>query len=431
MSTLTEAPTERTLGSRFQITGPSPLGGRYRVQGNKNAALPLICASLLARERVLLRNAPRILDVDHLLELAACLGVQSEWRAEGLFLDSRDLRKSELPADQVRKLRGAILILGAVASDFENIHCALPGGCPIGRRSFEVHWRVFEAGGFRVEQDQESVSIQFQSAPPEREVYLEEASVTATENALLLFASLGGGTILNPAREPHVFDLIQFLEHLGCKVQLHPLFFQIERGPRAQTGPVEWEVPADYIDAGTIAVAAAACGGRVQLEGVSRSDMMGIEPVLGSFGIEFDWADPRKVAVQSVQPASPDSITAGPWPLFPTDLVSLAIILATQRSGLCLIHDWMYEGRMFFVDKLIRMGAAITMCDPHRVLVEGPKALRGKRLESPDIRAGMALVVAGLCAEGITTIEHGDVIKRGYERIVERLQGIGAKIEEC
>ena len=193
---------------------------------------------------------------------------------------------------------------------------------------------------------------------------------------------------------------------------------------------LSFSVPADYIDAGTLAIAAAATGGSVTLSGVRSTDLDGIWTVLQRFGLQFGRSAEDRIEVRARELNNPDRIVAGPWPLFPTDLVSLAIVLASQGKGLCLIHDWMYEARMFFIDKLVRMGARITMCDPHRVLVEGPAPLRGVNLESPDIRAGMALVVAGLCAEGETVIEHSEVILRGYQQVAERLRRVGAEIRE-
>ena len=201
-------------------------------------------------------------------------------------------------------------------------------------------------------------------------------------------------------------------------------------GSRTAGEDVSFSVPADYIDAGTLAIAAAATGGSVTLCGVRWGDLAGIRNVLQRFGLRFQRRDEDRIEVGAGGLVNPDRIVAGPWPLFPTDLVSLAIVLASQGKGLCLVHDWMYEARMFFIDKLVRMGARITMCDPHRVLVEGPTRLRGTALESPDIRAGMALVVAGLCAQGNTVIEHSEVILRGYQRVAERLRGIGAEIRE-
>ena len=426
----TLVPSRRRTSRKFVITGGSRLAGEYPVQGNKNAALPLICAVLLARAPVLLRQVPQIDDVDNLLLLVQALGVEVEWQGEELILDSSKLEPNELPAQLVERLRGAILLLGPLAASFDHISCALPGGCPIGRRSFEVHWRVFQAAGYSVDEGPGKIELNRTAQVREPSVYLEESSVTATENALLLFSALGAGTIENPAREPHVFSLIEFLNLMGCEIELHPLYFRVVRGLN-QGGPkITFDVPPDYADAGTIAIATAVTGGDVLIRGIRNQEMMGIQSVLRRFGIELEFVTDTDLRVGPSALRNPSQVTAGPWPLFPTDLISLAIVLATQTSGLCLIHDWMYEARMFFIDKLVRMGARITMCDPHRVLVEGPSQLRGKRLESPDIRAGMALLVAGLCAEGETVIEHGEMVLRGYEKVAERLRNIGAQISE-
>lgn len=418
------APTPK----KFIIEGRAPLSGSYPVQGNKNAALPLLAASLLSETVVIFERMPRIRDVESLLQLMACIGVEWKWEGSSLRVNTRGLRPAPFPEELVSRLRGGILLLGALADRFGRIECGPPGGCPIGHRSFGVHWRAFQAAGFTVEENQERILVKRDKKIADPVVYLNESSVTATENALLLMASLGGGMIQNPAREPHVFSLIEFLECLGCEFKLHPLYYHVLKGPDSRFDRVHFKVAADYIDAGTLAIAAAASGGSVTLKGVTDSDLLGIEPVLRSFGVELIARDENSKRIRYEELTNPAKLTAGPWPLFPTDLVSLMIVMATQCEGLCLIHDWMYEGRMFFVDKLVRMGGRITVCDPHRVLVQGPASLRATQLESPDIRAGMALVVAGLCANGTTAIEHAEVIERGYENVVDRLQAVGANI---
>jgi len=415
------------MNERLIIEGGHPLQGLYPVQGNKNAALPLIAASLLSSKPVTLRNVPRIVDVDNLVRLLATLNVKTDWEHGSLTIDPTRLEANELPTDIVHRLRGAILLLGVLAPSMDLLTCALPGGCPIGRRTFQVHWSVFRAAGFQVRQDPEKVEIRRETMVDHPRVFLEEASVTATENALILFAGLGGGTVENPAREPHVQSLIEFLRLLGCSIEVDTLALHIRSGVGGSSAQ-RFVVPGDYIDAGTLAIAAAVTGGDVVISGVTADDLLGICPVLHRFGIRLTQARDSVWTVSVAPRTSPPQITAGIWPAFPTDLISLAIVLATQSEGHCLIHDWMYEARMFFVDKLARMGASITVCDPHRVLVAGPRRLRGIHLESPDIRAGMALVVAGLCAEGTTEIEHAEVIRRGYEKVAQRLTGLGARV---
>ncbi|HSR50777.1 MAG TPA: UDP-N-acetylglucosamine 1-carboxyvinyltransferase [Acidobacteriota bacterium] len=415
---------------KFVIRGGRRLTGTYPVQGNKNAALPLIAATLLAPAPVTLKRVPKIRDVMNLLRLCQALGAQVEWDEEGLHVDPRGLKPGpDLPDELVKRLRGGILLLGALAQRYGDISCAMPGGCPIGRRSFEAHWSVLRSAGFGVDDSSGRIEITRGEGVSSPRVFLKESSVTGTENALLLFASLGAGRIENPAREPHVIALIDFLRKLGCRIETHPLYFQVLSGIDADADHVYFEIPADYIDAGTLAIAAAATDGHVVLEGVTSFDMLGIRPFLEDFGVIFEEEGPGRLRVRSSsQRQNPPQLTAGLWPLFPTDLISLAIILAVKSQGLCLVHDWMYEARMFFVDKLVRMGAKITLCDPHRVMVEGAGRLKGITLESPDIRAGMALVVAGLCAGGTTTIEHAEVIERGYEDVTGRLRAIGADI---
>ena len=423
-------PKSVSQSKKFVISGQRKLSGEYLVQGNKNAALPLISGALLTRSLVKLENVPRIADVNHLLQLVESLGVITEWHDSVLSLDCRKYRADELPNNLVEKLRGSILLLGVLTPQISTFESALPGGCPIGRRSFEVHWDVFRSAGFRVTENPGSVKLEHVDEVNIPTVYLEESSVTATENALILFSSLGKGIIYNPAREPHVLTLVEFLKLLGCEIELHPLYYQIHGGISKKQATVNFQVPGDYMDAGTIAIAAAITNGEVQLNGISKHDFTPIRKVFEHFGLRFEEVGQQALNVTAGNLVNPSKVTSGLWPSFPTDLVSLAIVMSTQGKGLCLIHDWMYENRMFFIDKIVRMGAHVTMCDPHRVLVEGPSRLRGTNFESPDIRAGMALVIAGLCGEGQTRIEHADVIERGYENVVSRLTLIGAEISE-
>ncbi len=418
------------LGKTLIISGRRKLSGEYLVQGNKNAALPLISACLLTRSVFHLHNVPRIADVDRLLQLLQELNVHFEWHDRTLLLDSSHFEAAELPAQLVEKLRGSILLLGGLAPLLDEMSSALPGGCPIGRRSFDVHWDVFRSAGFSVLSEANGIRLERTERVEVPRVYLEESSVTATENALILFSALGQGIIENPAREPHVLTLVEFLRQLGVEIELHPLYYRVRQAATPQTGEIDFRIPADYIDAGTVAIAAAVTGGEVQLNGIRNEDFAPIQNVFERFGLGFEPTGSDALRVSAGDLANPSKVTAGLWPSFPTDLVSLAIVLATQGDGLCLIHDWMYESRMFFIDKLVRMGAHVTMCDPHRVLVQGPTRLKGTSLESPDIRAGLALVVAGLCAEGFTIIEHAEIIQRGYEDVATRLASIGAEISE-
>jgi UDP-N-acetylglucosamine 1-carboxyvinyltransferase len=418
------------VSKTYVIEGGQPLSGAYRVQGNKNAALPLLAATLLAPATYRFTNVPRIVDVENLLGIMQALGVEVSWDGDALVVDTASVERPELPDELVQKLRGSVLLLGALAPRADSLTCRLPGGCPIGRRSFDMHWRVFEAAGFRVDEVDGRIEMAREREVEAPLVYLEESSVTATENALILFSALGKGTVYNPAREPHVFSLVELLTRLGAEIDLHPLYLEVRRGVTGTIPKVEFSMPADFLDAGTMAIAAAVTGGRVVLEQIDKPDLEPIRRVFERFGLRFDDAGENAVEVSARVLTSPEKLTAGLWPAFPTDLVSLATVLASQAEGLCLVHDWMYEGRMFFVDKLVRMGARITMCDPHRILVQGPSPLRATALESPDIRAGMALVVAGLCARGTTTIEHAEVIERGYEDVVSRLRSVGAVISE-
>ncbi len=415
--------------SRFVIRGGRPLSGRYPVQGNKNAALPLLAASILHPGPVELLRVPAILDVARLTGILSRIGARVEHQPGSVIVDATTVSSTSLVLEEVEQLRGSILLWGALAARFEEVDSAVPGGCPIGRRSFDVHWDVLRSAGFQILERRGRFVIRKLDRVARPEVYLRESSVTATENALILYAGLGGGIIWNPAREPHVLALVEFLRQIGCEIELGPTCFRVHGGPRRSASKVTAEIPADYIDAGTAAIAAGVTGGRLELVGVTPAELLGFRNHLEQFGLEFEeTGDGVRVAVGAGALRSPGRLTAGLWPSFPTDLTSIAVVLATRSRGLCLVHDWLYESRMFFVDKLVRMGARITVCDPHRVLVEGPVRLRGTHLESPDIRAGMALLVAGLAASGTTCIERAEVVHRGYERVAERFAGLGADI---
>lgn len=418
------------MSERFIIQGGRRLCGEYRVQGNKNAALSLISAALLKPGLYDFSNVPRIADVENLVAILESIGVSSAWSGNSLRLDTKGFQGGELPDDLVEKLRGSILLLGVLAPLQDRITSARPGGCAIGRRSFDIHWDILRAAGFEAREERLRIEVKRTRRVKDPRVYLKESSVTATENALTLFCALGGGTIENPAREPHVLSLIQLLRKMGCEIETHPLYYRVHRGV-GNSDTTDFQIPGDYTDAGTAVIATAVTGGEIALQGISPHEFAPIQHIFEDFGIRFEPLGAESVRVtQTGRLVNPSKLTAGLWPSFPTDLISLAIVLATRGEGLCLIHDWMYESRMFFVDKLVRMGARITMCDPHRVLVEGPAQLRGTRLESPDIRAGMACVVAGLAADGITAIEHAEIVGRGYERVVERFSSLGAHIEK-
>ncbi|HEY2932618.1 MAG TPA: UDP-N-acetylglucosamine 1-carboxyvinyltransferase [Acidobacteriota bacterium] len=420
------ARTARTL----LIEGRTRLEGSYRVQGNKNAALPLIAAALLARSGVRFRNVPRIWDVENMLALLRTQGAVAEWQGEDLWIDPRSVHYSALPEDLVHKLRGAILLVGPMAARLDAMESAFPGGCPIGARTFQAHWDVLEAYGYGVTEDATSFHVRRLRISEPPDVYMSESSVTATENALILFSALRGGTLHNAATEPHVLQLADFLRALGAGIETGANTFRVLRPVNPSEHDITFAVQPDFVDAGTMAVAAGVTGGRILLENVCREDLLGIEHVLKQYGVAWDWKQEDLVEVHATHLRNPARVVVGLWPGFPTDLASLVIVLSTQGFGNTLVHDWMYEARMFFVDKLTRMGARITLCDPHRVLVQGPTLLRGTALESPDIRAGMALIVAGLVAKGQTRVEHAEVVFRGYERIVERLSALGASIRE-
>ena len=305
-----------------------------------------------------------------------------------------------------------------------------PGGDIIGRRSIETHLQAFKALGVTVKKDnlKYSLNLKRQEKKEALDIFLQEASVTATENSILASVLGKGITILrNCAKEPHVWDLCKMLIQMGAKIEeMGEGVLRISAVPKLSG--TRFRIGVDYIEVGTYAVAAAITGGRVQIEGLDETDLDPLIKPLKDFGIKVEKKD-ENIVVCAEKLKSPARLTTNIWPGFPTDLMSVAIVLSTQSKGIILCHDWMYEGRMFFVDKLISMGAQISLADPHRVFVYGPTKLKGRSLDTPDIRAGMALVLAGLVAKGKSEIAQAELIERGYEDVVGKLKGLGAQIE--
>jgi UDP-N-acetylglucosamine 1-carboxyvinyltransferase len=420
----------------FVIEGRRRLRGEVRPGGNKNAALPLIAAALLADEPVVLRNVPRIRDVRTMLQLLSELEATiEELDPYTLRIDARNVRPHRLNPELCRDIRASILLAGPLLARFGRVEMPPPGGDVIGRRRLDTHFLAFEALGARYEVNR---IFRFWAADrlQGQDILLDEASVTATENAVMAAALARGTTVLrNAASEPHVQALCHFLNRIGARIEGIGSNTLVIHGVD-RLGGGEWEIESDHIEVGSFIGLAALIGDGVWIRRAVPQHLRMVQLVYRRLGVHFE-VHGEDVYVPPEQPLRviPDigghipKIEDAPWPGFPADLISIAIVVATQVVGPVLFHEKMFESRLYFVDKLIAMGAHIVLCDPHRCLVNGPSPLHGERLESPDIRAGMALVIAALCAEGTSVIRNIVQIDRGYECLDEKLQALGAAIE--
>ncbi len=421
---------------KFIIDGGVPLSGEVAPSGNKNAALPLLAACLLTDEPVVLHNVPAIRDVQDMRRLIESLGVEVVDLAPGTWqITARTVRPADLDPDLCRRIRASILLAGPMCARSGGLRLPPPGGDVIGRRRVDTHILALQALGAQVVYDRSTFTFQADGLQA-ADILLDEASVTGTENAIMAAVCARGTTILrNAASEPHIQELCQFLNTLGARIEnIGSNTLHIEGVPALHGG--EFTIGPDYLEVISFVGAAVVTRGEVRIRraGVRYLDM--IRMVLNRMGI--DWVvDDDDIVVPASQrlEIEPDlgnaipSIKVNVWPAFPTDLMSIAIVMATQAKGSILFHDWMYPSRMFFTDKLVAMGAQIVLCDPHRCIVNGPTRLSGEKMESPDIRAGMALVLAALAAEGQSVIRNVGQIDRGYERVDEKLRALGARIE--
>jgi UDP-N-acetylglucosamine 1-carboxyvinyltransferase len=419
----------------FVIEGGYPLSGTVTPSGNKNAALPLLAACLLTDEPITLRNLPAIGDVETMGELLSDVGVSIEkldartWRVH-----ARDIRTSELNPQLFGRIRGSITLAGPMLARAGRVHLPRPGGDVIGRRRVDTHFLALSALGAKVDTDGtfRLRSRRLRGA----DILLDEASVTATENAVMGAALASGRTVIrNAACEPHVQDLCHMLCQLGAQIEgIGSNTLTIHGVERLGGG--EYAIGPDYMEVGSYVALAGVTGGELLIKDAAPEHLRMIGLVFGRLGVRFETRG-RDVFVPAEQPLAivPDidgaipSVKDAPWPAFPADLMSIAIVLASQSDGTVLIHEKMFESRLYFVDQLIAMGARIILCDPHRCVVQGPAPLHGDEVASPDIRAGMALLIAALCAEGQSTIRNIGQIDRGYERIEEKLRPLGARIE--
>ena len=427
------------MAPTFCVTGGRALKGTIRPAGNKNAVLPMLAATLLVEGLCRIDNVPHIGDVETILELLTRLGAAVRWAGpNAVEVDTSTAEPRELDPALCARIRASILLAGPMLARFGRVSLPPPGGDVIGRRRVDTHFLALEQLGARI-----TVGDTYKLEAEGRglsgaDIFLDEPSVTATENALMAaVAARGVTTLRNTASEPHVQDLARFLTTCGAAIEGIGTNTLIVQGGRPLRAPAaSYAVGPDHIEVGSFIGLAAVTNGAITIDGVRAQDLqatlvafdrLGVRPRLDGSRLIVDADQERRIR--------PDlgghipKLEDGPWPAFPADLMSIAIVAATQCEGLLLVFEKLFESRLFFVDKLIGMGAHIVLCDPHRAVISGPATLRGQVVESPDIRAGMAMLLAALAAHGDSTIHNVGQIERGYERIDERLRALGAQIE--
>jgi UDP-N-acetylglucosamine 1-carboxyvinyltransferase len=420
--------------NQYLIEGGYPISGTIRASGNKNAALPCIAASLLTDEPVILCNIPDIEDVQVMLSIYRALGGETALLAPNRYcLKAGNIASSRIPAEYARKIRASILFAGPLLARTGEVLLPPPGGDIIGRRRLDTHFLALTELGAQVTSNG---AFHFAASKLRgADIFLDEASVTATENAIMAAALAEGETVLtNAASEPHVQDLCRMLAAMGAKIE--GIGSNILRiwGMKKLSG-CEFEIGADFMEVGSFIGLAAATRGELCIKGPLIRDMRPCKTAFGKLGIAWEHEKdmlfvPKRqsLEVNCDLGGMIPKIDDAPWPGFPPDLTSIVTVVATQVKGTVLIHEKMFESRMFFVDKLIAMGARIVLCDPHRAVISGPAELTGSELHSPDVRAGMAMVIAAMCAAGKSIIHNVYQIERGYEHLVARLSSLGARI---
>ena len=421
--------------NQYLIEGGYPISGTIKASGNKNAALPCIAAALLTDAPVVLRNIPDIEDVQVMFAVYRALGGEvtplekNAWR-----LRTGNITSSEIPLEYARKIRASILFAGPLLAGTGRVVLPPPGGDVIGRRRLDTHFLALTELGAQV-RISHNAFIFSASGLKGADIFLDEASVTATENAVMAAVLARGETILtNAASEPHVQDLCNMLCAMGASIEGIGSNILVIRGVEKLSG-CDFEIGADFMEVGSFIGLAAATGGELFIEGTKPRDLRPAKTAFGKLGIvwEHEGAVLHVPAAQALEVNCDlggmiPKIDDAPWPGFPPDLTSIVTVVATQVKGTVLVHEKMFESRMFFVDKLIAMGARIVLCDPHRAVVSGPTRLTGTELQSPDVRAGMAMIIAAMCAEGKSTINNVYQVERGYESIVARLASLGGRI---
>ena len=422
---------------RFVVSGGRPLNGTVRPAGNKNAALPILAATILADGPCVIDNVPRIRDVETLLGLLEHLGARVTWSGTNqVTVDPRGVEPREIDAGLSARIRASILLAGPMLARFGRVTLPPPGGDVIGRRRIDTHFLALERLGAQLTVG-ERYTLEAKHLTG-ADVFLDEPSVTGTENALMAAVGARGTTVFrNAASEPHVQDLARFLAALGARIDgIGTNTVTVTGGAPLRAAP--HTVGPDHIEIGSFIGLAAVTNGALTIEGVRGDDLratllaferLGVRPRLTGDALVVDADQERRIRAD-LGGHIPE-LYDGPWPAFPADLMSIAIVTATQCAGMLLVFEKMFDSRLFFFDKLIGMGARIVLCDPHRAVIAGPAPLRGQVVESPDIRAGMAILLAALAAEGESVIHNVGQIERGYERIDERLRGLGAEIRRA
>ena len=424
-----------TVPQALVIEGGNPLNGRIRASGNKNGALPILAASLLADEPVTLSNVPRIRDVETMIDLISSVGATADWTGENeVRVDASGLASHEIDSALAERIRASFLLAGPLLARLGRASVPPPGGDVIGRRRLDPHIHALERLGARIEvggrYEMETDGLRGAT------IFLDEASVMATENSIMAAVLAHGETTIgNAACEPHVQDLCRFLVSLGAEIEgIESNVLRIHGVEQLRGGA--WSIAPEHIEVGSFVGLAAVTNSDLTIEGAEPRDLTSILLAFHRLGIEVELGDDwlrvppqQELVIQNDLGDQIPKIEDGPWPSFPADLTSIAVAVATQAWGTVLVFEKMFENRLFFVDKLVSMGARIIVCDPHRVVVTGPSRLYGQRLTSPDIRAGMAMLIAALCARGQSVIGNVAEIDRGYERIDERLRAVGAQIE--
>ncbi len=420
---------------KFIIEGGIPLRGEVTPSGNKNAALPILAACLLTDEPVVLHNIPQIKDVINMRLLLENLGVKVEILDRNSWkLTAKSLRTADLDPELCRRIRASILLAGPMLARMGELQLPPPGGDVIGRRRLDTHILAFQALGAQVNYER---ILEFRAKKlVGADILMDEASVTATENAVMAAVTASGRTVIrNAASEPHVQELCNILNSMGAKISdIGSNTIHIEGV--SQLHGTEYTIGSDLLEVISFVGAAVVTGGQVRIRNAGVQHLEMISHVFRRMGVVWNTEgndifvpeDQPKIIVPDMDGAIPE-VKTNVWPAFPTDLISIAITVATQMTGSILFHDWMFSGRMYFTDKLVGMGARIILCDPYRCLVQGPNSFYGEKLESPDIRAGMALLLATLAAKGQSVIRNVRQIDRGYERVDEKLRLLGASIE--
>jgi UDP-N-acetylglucosamine 1-carboxyvinyltransferase len=435
-STSVDRPRNPSPMEKFVIQGGVPLSGTIVPAGNKNGALPILASALLTDDEVVIRNVPRIADVEAMIDLLRHLGARADWIGENeVAIRADGISSTDVDRSLSERIRASFLLAGPLLARHGRALMPPPGGDVIGRRRLDPHLDAFKALGATVEHGRDILLTAPQGLAP-CDFLMDEPSVMATENALMAAALAPGDSIIrNAASEPHVQDLARMLVKMGAAIDGIGSNVMTVHGVERLHG-CEHTVAPDHIEIGSFMALAGVTGGELTIKDVIPQDLRMICLVFRRLGLETELRGNdlfvpggQKLVIHNDAGGYQPKVEDGPWPAFPADLTSIALALATQSEGSVIIHEKMFENRLFFTDKLQLMGAAITICDPHRALVVGPRRLRGERLESPDIRAGMAMLIAALCADGTTEIGNVRQIDRGYERIDERLRALGARIE--